>query len=58
MLLNTRLIEAPVDCIDYVITHELCYVQEPHHGPDFFELLEQKLPNWERRKNRLEKIMM
>ncbi len=58
MLLNTRLIEAPIDCVDYVIVHELCHVQEPHHGPAFFELLEQKLPNWERRKNRLEKIMV
>lgn len=58
MLLNTRLIEAPIDCIDYVIVHELCHVQEPHHGPAFFELLEQNLPNWERRKNRLEKIMV
>lgn len=58
MLLNTRLIEAPVDCIDYVIVHELCHVQEPNHGPAFFELLEKKLPNWERRKTRLEKIMV
>lgn len=58
MLLNTRLIEAPADCIDYVIIHELCHVQEPHHGPAFFELLENKLPGWERRKNRLERIMV
>lgn len=58
MLLNTRLIEAPADCIDYVIIHELCHVQEPHHGPAFFELLEQKLPDWERRKTRLERIMV
>ncbi|TCL62522.1 SprT family zinc-dependent metalloprotease [Rhizobium sp. BK251] len=58
MLLNTRLIEAPSDCIDYVIIHELCHVQESNHGPAFFELLEQKLPDWERRKSRLEKIMV
>lgn len=58
MLLNTRLIEAPVDCIDYVIIHELCHIQESHHGAAFFELLEKRLPGWERRKNRLERIMM
>jgi predicted metal-dependent hydrolase len=58
MLLNTRLIEAPADCIDYVIVHELCHVQEPHHGPAFFQLLENKLPGWETRKNRLERIMV
>jgi predicted metal-dependent hydrolase len=58
MLLNTRLIEAPTDCIDYVIIHELCHVQERHHGPAFFELLERKLPNWEKRKLRLERMMV
>ncbi|WP_423210480.1 M48 family metallopeptidase [Paracoccus yeei] len=32
LLLNRRLVQAPVDAIDYVITHELCHVAEPHHG--------------------------
>lgn len=58
MLLNTRLVEAPIDCIDYVIVHELCHIQEPNHGSGFFDLLERKLPGWERQKSRLEKIMM
>ncbi|MGR1581328.1 M48 metallopeptidase family protein [Thalassobius sp. S69A] len=35
LLLNRRLVQAPVDSIDYVITHELCHIAEPHHGPDF-----------------------
>ena len=33
LLLNRRLIEAPMDAIDYVITHELCHIAVPHHGP-------------------------
>lgn len=57
LLLNRRLIEAPVDAIDYVITHELCHVVVPHHGPEFFELLKRVLPDWEKRKQRLERIM-
>jgi len=40
-----------------VITHELCHRAEPHHGPAFFELLEQVMPDWERRKQRLERVM-
>lgn len=57
MLLNQRLIQAPVYSIDYVITHELCHVAEPHHGPAFFRILNRVLPDWQRRKERLESVM-
>jgi predicted metal-dependent hydrolase len=57
LLLNCRLIEAPIDGIDYVITHELCHLAVPHHGPEFFELLGRVLPDWESRKHRLEEKM-
>lgn len=57
LLLNRRLIQAPVDAIDYVITHELCHIAEPHHGPTFFSLLGQVMPDWEKRKARLERIL-
>jgi predicted metal-dependent hydrolase len=50
-------VQAPVDAIDYVITHELCHVAEPHHGAAFFELLDKVMPDWERRKQRLERAM-
>lgn len=55
LVLNRRLIEAPVDGIDYVITHELCHLTEPHHGRRFYELLNSVMPDWERRKERLER---
>jgi predicted metal-dependent hydrolase len=57
LLLNRRLVQAPVDAIDYVITHELCHVAAPHHGPAFFQLLDKVMPDWKRRKQRLEKAM-
>lgn len=57
LLINPKLLQAPVDAIDYVITHELCHVQEPHHGPAFYALLNTVLPDWERRKERLERIL-
>jgi predicted metal-dependent hydrolase len=57
LLLNRRLIEAPLDAIDYVITHELCHIAVPHHGPEFFELLDRVLPDWPIRKHRLEQRM-
>jgi len=57
LLLNRRLVQAPVDAIDYVITHELCHIAEPHHGSAFFDMLEKVMPDWQKRKNHLERIM-
>jgi predicted metal-dependent hydrolase len=57
LLLNRRLIQAPIDAIDYVITHELCHIAEPQHNSKFFQLLSRILPDWQRRKERLEKMM-
>lgn len=57
LLLNRRLIEAPVDAIDYVIVHELCHITEPHHGAAFYDLLQLVMPDWERRKLSLERVM-
>lgn len=58
LLLNRRLIEAPLDAIDYVITHELCHIAVPSHGPEFFKLLGRVLPDWPKRKCRLEKSII
>jgi predicted metal-dependent hydrolase len=55
IILNTRLIAARRDCIDYVIAHELCHVVEPNHSARFFRLLRRFMPDWERRKEMLER---
>ena len=55
LILNRSLIRASVDAIDYVITHELCHISHPHHGAEFFKLLERIMPDWERRKTKLER---
>jgi len=55
--LNPELIKAPGECIDYVIIHELCHLKHPYHSPEFYALLEKILPDWERRKHKLEIIM-
>lgn len=58
LTLNTDLIRAPRECIDYVITHELCHLQCHDHSPGFFRLLESMMPDWEKRKHRLELVLM
>lgn len=54
IFLNPLLIQAPKECIDYVITHELCHVKYKNHSKKFYELLKSKINNWEEVKERLE----
>lgn len=54
LTLNRDLIRAPRQCIDYVVTHELCHLQYNDHSRAFYRLLEQLMPDWEKRKHRLE----
>jgi hypothetical protein len=54
IVLNPLLIHASKDCIDYVITHELCHVKYKNHDKRFFKLLNSKYPKWEKVKNKLE----
>ncbi|MCY1019692.1 M48 family metallopeptidase [Pyxidicoccus sp. MSG2] len=54
--LNPELIKTPKDCIDYVITHELCHLVEYNHSPRFWKLLQKLMPDWEERRERLNRI--
>lgn len=54
LLLNPRLIYTSKECIDYVISHELCHVKYKEHNKLFFRLLEDKYPKWKTTKERLE----
>lgn len=54
LTLNRRLIQAPRDCIEYVVVHELCHLIHHNHGTDFYRLLDRTMPDWTKRKQRLE----
>ena len=56
ILLNLALIQAPKSYIDYVIVHELCHLKEHHHGPGFYRLLARLMPDWERRREELNRF--
>jgi len=57
VVLNPELMKAPVDCIDYVITHELCHMKYRNHSKEFYIFLKSKFPNWEKVKEKLELLM-
>lgn len=58
MTLNVSLVRAPRLCIEYVVVHELCHTKHRDHDARFFKLLGQVMPEWERRKQRLEAALL
>lgn len=54
MTLNLKLAEAPIECIKYVINHELCHLIHFNHSREFYALQESITPDWKALKWSLE----
>jgi predicted metal-dependent hydrolase len=54
--LNIKLIQVPVEYIDYVIIHELCHLKHLHHETQFYKLLSRVMPGWEAKKEKLDRF--
>ena len=49
---NFDLIEKDIECIEYVVLHELCHIFYMNHQKDFWALVEKYMPDYKiRRKN-------
>ena len=48
-------IEAPLSCIEYVVTHEFVHFLQPNHSRKFYQYLSMFMPDWKERKSSLEK---
>jgi len=44
--LNTELARKPLECLEYIVVHELVHLREPDHGPRFVALMDSALPGW------------
>jgi predicted metal-dependent hydrolase len=54
LIFNPNLIHIPKRCIEYVVMHELCHLVHKHHNKNFFDLLTSMMPDWEKRKEKLD----
>ena len=56
--LSWRLLTAPVDVIEYVIIHELCHMREMNHSRRFWALVEQHVPEWRGKREKLSQVQV
>ncbi|NLL63392.1 MAG: M48 family metallopeptidase [Ruminococcaceae bacterium] len=43
---NINLAKYPIECLDYIILHELIHTVVPNHGEEFKKLLNSYMPEW------------
>ena len=53
---NYKLILLPPNLCDYIIVHELCHLQEMNHGPHFWALVAEQIPDYKERIRELKQI--
>ena len=53
--LNSCLIHAPVECVRYVLCHELAHLKHFHHQQPFYDFLTKLYPNWRQQRTILNK---
>ncbi len=46
MTLNLALIHTPFECIEFVVTHELCHLKYFNHSKEFYKLMDEVMPDW------------
>lgn len=51
--LNLELAKKPVQCLEYIVVHELIHLLERHHGERFLSLMTQHMPDWRQRRKLL-----
>ena len=51
-----RLIMADDDVIDYVVVHELAHLRQMNHSAQFWEIVEQTIPDYQSRRQRLKDL--
>ncbi len=51
-----RLLFLPEHLVDYIIVHELCHLAHLNHGPDFWALVAEQIPDYHERQVELRRL--
>ena len=50
---NINLAQKDIECVEYVVVHELIHLIEPNHSTEFYKILESNIPNWKLLRERM-----
>ena len=51
--INLQLAKKPVECLEYVVLHELAHTKVKNHGSDFVDIMDKFMPYWRDIKKKL-----
>lgn len=54
--LNTDLAKKPMECLEYIMVHELVHLLEPTHNQRFIDLMDLFLPHWQQLRKQLNRL--
>jgi predicted metal-dependent hydrolase len=56
--INLELAKKPIQCIEYIVVHELVHFLERNHTNRFVSIMNQHLPNWRELKDELNRLQV
>jgi predicted metal-dependent hydrolase len=54
--LNTDLAKKPLECLGYIVLHEIAHLVEPTHNARFITLMDRAMPNWQQYREMLNRL--
>jgi predicted metal-dependent hydrolase len=58
MSFNLQLAPKPIECLEYIIVHELGHITHRNHGKGFIAYMDTYLPYWRETKNKLNNLTL
>jgi predicted metal-dependent hydrolase len=54
--LNTELAKKPIECLEYIVVHEMVHLLEPSHNQRFHRLMNEHFPKWQFYRDELNRL--
>jgi hypothetical protein len=54
--LNLELAKKPIECMEFILVHELVHLHERHHNERFRSMMDKHMPNWRERRDLLNSL--